>query len=368
MCDAKVLALLVGLVAVTSYVTVTNEPDTVFMAVHRAYTLKHSFMPEVHLPMMPEGSGEHVQPSPELVALDTMLRGGKKDVIDPVPVQRESIKKLAVVCESHEVPEEAISKIVVPASQQEAWWVHWPGVDNSSAAATILYLHGGGRVSGSAEFYVGMFYKLSRSSGARVLGADYSLGPETSILRAVDDAVAAYQHVLAAGVPPHKVFVAGESGGGLMASLLLHAIRDRGLPQPSGGWIISPQTDLAVSLPSHTANAARDAMISAAIYPDFVPMTIGDADLSATDPRVSPMYASWADLPPLLFSVSENEILRDDALEAERRAREAGTSTLLEMRPNVPHAYPLFVGYSPECDAGFERGAWFIQQRLFAHS
>eukprot|EP01094_Clydonella_sp_ATCC50884_P026844 TRINITY_DN7494_c0_g1_i1.p1 TRINITY_DN7494_c0_g1~~TRINITY_DN7494_c0_g1_i1.p1 ORF type:complete len:384 (+),score=128.87 TRINITY_DN7494_c0_g1_i1:125-1153(+) len=335
-----------------------------FMLVHRAYTIKHTFLPNEHLPMMRVGPGPHTHPSPELVALDTMLRAGMSDVIPPPAQQREDIKKLAVLCESHEVPEEAVQHIVVEESQQEAWWVHWPGIDNSSAAPTIIYLHGGGRVAGSGELLLGFLYKLSLSAGARVLAADYSLGPETSILRAVDDAVAAYRHVLAAGVPPSAVFVAGESGGGLMASLLLHAIRDRGLPQPSGGWIISPQADLSVSLPSHTENGPRDAMINSRTYPDFVPSTIGDSSLNPQDPRVSPLFADWSDLPPLLFSVSENEILRDDALECERRAREAGTATVLDLAENAPHAYPLFTGYAPEADAGFQRGAWFIQQSL----
>ena len=65
-------------------------------------------------------------------------------------------------------------------------------------------------------------YKLSRSSGFRVLSVDYSLGPEHSILKAVNDTVAAYQYLLDHGIDSKDIFVAGESGGGLMASLTLH--------------------------------------------------------------------------------------------------------------------------------------------------
>ena len=53
-------------------------------------------------------------------------------------------------------------------------------------------------------------------------------------------------------------------------------------------------------------------MIQGSTYKQYVRRTIGDDSLSDKDPRVSPLFADWSNLPPLYFTASENELLRDD--------------------------------------------------------
>lgn len=54
----------------------------------------------------------------------------------------------------------------------------WASMPGTSAERTILYLHGGAYLLGSANGYRGFAAALSRAADARVLLVDYRLAPE----------------------------------------------------------------------------------------------------------------------------------------------------------------------------------------------
>ena len=59
--------------------------------------------------------------------------------------------------------------------------------------------------------------------------------------------VAGYRYLLACGIKPGRIAIAGDSaGGGLVVAAML-AIRDAGLEQPGCGWCISPWVDMEAS-------------------------------------------------------------------------------------------------------------------------
>jgi acetyl esterase/lipase len=59
-------------------------------------------------------------------------------------------------------------------------------------------------------------------------------------------------------IDPKKIVVSGDSSGGGLAMSLLIAIRDAGLPSPSGAVVFSPLLDLTYSLPSLVENVPTD--------------------------------------------------------------------------------------------------------------
>src|SRR6185436_11478754 len=111
----------------------------------------------------------------------------------------------------------------------------------------ILYLHGGVYVIGSAAATVPLVSDLVRRSGIRAITLDYRLAPEHPYPAAVDDARAAYEGLLAQGMDPGHIVLAGESAGGGLAVATLLAARETGLPMPSCAFLLSTYADLTLS-------------------------------------------------------------------------------------------------------------------------
>ena len=111
----------------------------------------------------------------------------------------------------------------------------------------ILYFHGGVYVIGSAAFSVPLVGDLVRRTGGKAITVDYRLAPEHPYPAAVEDARAAYEGLLAQGIAPARIALAGESAGGGLAVALLLALRDAGVPLPSCAYLMSPYVDLTLS-------------------------------------------------------------------------------------------------------------------------
>ena len=109
---------------------------------------------------------------------------------------------------------------------------------------SILYLHGGGYMLGSAFGYRHLAGALALAADAGALVPDYRLAPEHPFPAAVDDALSAYRWLVDRGQEPGRIVLAGDSsGGGLALSVLLSLKRD-GLPQPAGAVLFCPGVDL----------------------------------------------------------------------------------------------------------------------------
>ena len=60
----------------------------------------------------------------------------------------------------------------------------------------IVYLHGGGRILGSAETNLGSAIRIAAASGFPVLSIEYRLAPEHPFPADIEDALAAYRWLL----------------------------------------------------------------------------------------------------------------------------------------------------------------------------
>src|SRR5215475_1195961 len=113
---------------------------------------------------------------------------------------------------------------------------------------TLLYLHGGGYVAGSAFGHRPLVGALTVAADTGVLLPEYRLAPEHRFPAALDDSLRAYQWILDSGTTPEQVAVAGDSsGGGLVLSLLIR-LKQRGLPMPGRAILLCPWVDLTCSL------------------------------------------------------------------------------------------------------------------------
>jgi acetyl esterase/lipase len=226
------------------------------------------------------------------------------------------------------------------------------------APRVVLYLHGGGYVGGSPAMYRTVTTAFARRCDARVLALEYRLAPEHPFPAALDDALAAYRWLLAQGNDASNVVVAGDSaGGGLTLSTLL-AIREAGLPRPAGAVMIGPWVDLLATGESVRTNAHSDDVV----VPDNGENKLAHAYMGGApldDPRASGLYAELAGLPPLLIQASSIEVLRDDAVRLDAKARAAGVDSTLRLWDGVPHVWHLFAGL-PESREAFGDIAAFV--------
>ena len=227
-----------------------------------------------------------------------------------------------------------------------------------AAREALLYLHGGGYVAGHPRVYRNLCSRLAKGLRADVFVPEYRLAPEHRFPAALDDALAAYQAVLARGFSPQQVSVAGDSaGGGLTLSLLL-ALRDRGIPLPKCAVVFSPLADLRFVNPSVSANDASDDMLGEPMLRAGMGMYAGEHP--PDDPLISPALGEYTGVCPLLVSVCEIECLRDDAYAVVAKARAAGVPVELISRTDLLHVWPIFVPAMPEAREDLDRIIRFI--------
>lgn len=257
---------------------------------------------------------------------------------------------------------EDVTATPISAGGVPAEWVATP----NAGGTVVLYLHGGGYTSGSIVSHRELASRIARAAAARVLLLGYRLAPEHPFPAAVDDALAAYDWLLAQGSAPSEIAIAGDSAGGGLAAATLLALRDAGKPLPAAGVLLSPWTDLTLSGESIASRADRDPMVATGSLQEMV-----DAYLAGADPRhslASPLLADLTGLPPLLVQVGGREILYDDATRLVERAQAAGVQATLDEDPEMIHVFQALAALLPEGQAAIDRIGRFIQERVAAVS
>jgi len=244
----------------------------------------------------------------------------------------------------------------VDAGGVPAEWITPPVADDR----TILYLHGGGYVIGSIGSHRAMIARIAIAARARALAIDYRLAPEHPYPAAVDDATAAYRWLLAQGIEPARLAIAGDSAGGGLTAATLLALRDAGDVLPAAAVCISPWLDLACSGETMRTKAADDPVLTPERLQRWAGQYLNGTD--ARTPVASPLYGDLSGLPPLLMQVGTAEVLLDDSLRFAERARAAGVDVTLEPWEELIHIWPIFF-MLPESQQAIERvGAWLCQR------
>jgi acetyl esterase/lipase len=221
---------------------------------------------------------------------------------------------------------------------------------------TIILLHGGGFVLGSAFGYRPLAGALASAAGAGVLVPDFRLAPEHPHPAALDDALAAFAWLLEQGVEPDSVSVCGDSAGGGLAMSMLLALKGGDLPMPGGGILLCPAVDVEGNLqdpddPRHVLTFEVTSRFTGAYLGDHPP----------NDPIISPLYADLSGLPPLLIQGASGDHVIADAHALAKRARKHGVYARLEVYPVDAHVFQLFWSFLPEAADAVEKAGAFAR-------
>ena len=213
-------------------------------------------------------------------------------------------------------------------------------------AGVLLYLHGGGWVSGNASTHDRIVRELAVRSGAAVIFPEYALSPDVRYPTALEQvcATAEWLRTDAAelGLDPARVAIAGDSEG---ATLAIAAILS-GLRRNSFHFrslvALTPVTDADFDTPSYLTFAQGYGLRRDVMQWHW--------DQYAPDPRdrslgtVCPFRADSSDLarfPPSLIVTAEADVVRDEGEAFAARLRAAGSASTAVRYEGTIHGFAV---------------------------
>lgn len=204
------------------------------------------------------------------------------------------------------------------------------------AVGVIIYLHGGGWVTGAVEDWDLFARSFTVAAGATLLFVDYRLAPEWPFPAAVDDASLALAWASTHFDEP--LIVAGDSSGGNLAAVCARRARDAGCPAIALQVLAYPVTDHDFTTSSYTEQADAWPLDRAAMewfWNQYIP-----DPMQRDDPDASPLRASdFTGLPPAIVVVPHHDPLRDEALAYARELKHARVPVTVVEYPTQPHGF-----------------------------
>ncbi|MEU2006996.1 alpha/beta hydrolase [Rhodococcus sp. NPDC019627] len=227
--------------------------------------------------------------------------------------------------------------------------IHVPR-DLAHDAPTLVWIHGGGYVVGTADEDDALCARIASDVGIGVVSVEYRLAPEYPFPHGLDDchAVAAAltdanRDASFAVLGTGRVVIGGGSAGAGLAAAVALRLRDEGRRALAGQILLYPFIDSTLKSPSMSSLAesaifnAHDAEVCWQHYlgeQRFKPPAYG-SPTAATDLN---------GLPPAYVVAAGADCLHDEAVDYALRTRAAGVSVELHSIADVPHG---FTGVAP---------------------
>lgn len=234
--------------------------------------------------------------------------------------------------------------------------------DEAVPGRTLLYLHGGAFVIGSANSHAELAARIALAGRTRVVSPDYRLAPEHPFPQPLDDCFHAYEHLLDGGQDPATLAIGGDSAGANLAAAVLLRAKAAGLPMPGALVLLSAYLDLTNSGDSIRERAHRDPFIDTSKMDFTAGLYLHGADPRA--PLASPLFGDVAGFPPTLLLLGEEEVLYDDSRRFADKLAAAGVEATFQAWPDMVHVFPFFGPLLDEGRAATEYIGRWLAERL----
>ena len=227
-------------------------------------------------------------------------------------------------------------------------------------ATPLVYVHGGGFVSGSARANLLTAAVAADTSGRVVHSIDYRLAPRADWRTILEQVTAAWAAIADGAAEAPGLF--GDSAGGCIAAAATLLLRDRKAVMPGALMLMSPVTDLAGAGDTNGTLAHVDYLERRLLEPALHAYAPED---DWTNPLVSPLHADFGPgFPPVLIQVGTRELLLSDAVRLHRALRAAGRSSRLEVYDGMPHVFQPLLARTPEGEQAWAEIAAFWSEHL----
>ncbi|KAK4445065.1 Alpha/Beta hydrolase protein [Podospora aff. communis PSN243] len=227
-----------------------------------------------------------------------------------------------------------IHRLTPPAAKQ-----------HTSPQPAIIFVHGGGMVSGSVSLFKPNAIYYAAETGLAVFSVGYRLAPEFPFPTPVEDVYSAVKwlqsHATEHNVDPARIAICGMSaGGGLAAGVALKA-RDEGLEPPLAKQVlIYPMLDDRAEIgPEHPLSpfltwTAKRNEIGWDSY-------LGE-DKSNVSPYAAPARATdLSGLPRTFIDVGGLDLFRDEDIAYAGKLAAANVDVEFHLYPGLPHGWDL---------------------------
>lgn len=215
-----------------------------------------------------------------------------------------------------------------------------------SGRPCILHIHGGGFVTGSAEFFAPLIRPLAADLDCVIVSVNYRLAPETRFPGAVEDCYAAlawvFENAAQLGVDAARIAVKGESAGGGLAAALALLARDRGVHRLAFQSLTYPMLDDRTCVGEQHPFAGEFVWtppFNAFGWSALLGAEPGSAGVSA---YAAPARAeSLAGLPPTFIATGALDLFLEEDLEYARRLLRDGVGCELHVYPGSFHGFDI---------------------------
>lgn len=210
----------------------------------------------------------------------------------------------------------------------------------------LLFLHGGGFVTGSVDTYHAVCADLFLRTGHTVVSVDYRLAPEHPFPAALEDCYAVAHALFLGKVPlevsPEEITVMGDSAGGNLAAVLSLMARDRGEFLPARQILLYPMTasDHSDSAPFPSLRENGEGyLLTLKQVRDYISLYLGP-DTPENNPYFAPLVSqTFVHQPRTLIVTAEFCPLRDEGEAYAHALQSAGNEVQLHRMPDALHGY-----------------------------
>lgn len=292
----------------------------------------------------------------KLAILNTVLRGLFKMDHTNIAESRAVMERASGLIPPFLLRDVSYDKLLIGGRKAE--WI----LPRKSGHGVLLYLHGGGYVTGSIKTHRALATKLAQAANCKALIIDYRLAPEHPFPAALEDALDAYRYLLSQKYKASDIVIAGDSAGGGLTLGLLLKIRELKMDMPAGGGLICPWVDLTNSGESGKFNKGKDPIIKNDQGNFWADSYAGDTP--KTNPYMSPLFAELNDMPPIYIQAGGKDLLLSDAIRLEEKMKAAGQNVKLDVYHELFHVWQAFWLFLDEANEANDRMGAFIARCL----
>lgn len=213
----------------------------------------------------------------------------------------------------------------------------------------LLYLFGGGYISGSPWEGLTLSGPLAHALGIDVWAVDYPLSPESPYPAALDAALEVYRH-LCETYGAENIGVSGDSAGGNLSLATTLKAMEAGMAPPAALALFSPWSDLTDSGDSIRTLEGIDPDLDYDSYLSRAAAAYA-GERHPAEPEISPLYSEYPEtFPPTIISTGTRDLFLSDCARLHLVLKRAGVPAVLNVWDGMWHDFEFY----PEIPEGQE--------------